>query len=83
MRKFLLLSAALLIAVLFAFSSVGVAETSNLNEDYKVSKAYSITQEICEKFPNRRAGINAQTPRKQRTGVFEKPIDRIRYSYRI
>lgn len=61
MRKSLLIIVTLLLVVLFVASAVCYADTAS-DGSYADTEAYLLVKEICEKFPKREAGVNAENP---------------------
>lgn len=61
MRKSLLIIVTLLLVVLFVASAVCYADTAS-DGSYVDTEAYLLVKEICEKFPKREAGVNAENP---------------------
>lgn len=60
MKKVLLLFVTLLIALTVGLGSVAYAEQSN---EYKQDPAYEFVKDFTEQFPNRKAGINVNSPK--------------------
>jgi len=65
-KRFLLFAIAVVFTVLLCCGNVASAETES---DYRQSKAYNLVKDICETFPDRRAGVKYKEP--QESGLQE------------